>query len=258
MVSLVARPCNAISTGCWWNSTALRGSLNTTCDFYLVKWGIFSRSGYLQPLKAPSSPYIWVTHKLSAGEKFTVAQANQLAAALNKIKDVKQIELDIEPLPNADDVAVFLKNVRQKLSPNLSLRIATPFFSSQNWPGRSWKEVDFAKVIPHVNGIDLMIYDTGAKTESEYRSILEENLAAALRWMELNQSLEVTLGLPAYPDKTKRHNPASENLAVAKDVFAKNKAALPTRLSLAAYAGYTLTEDDAANLKEIKRVLNGR
>lgn len=199
--------------------------------------------------------YFWVTHRLSAGEVLTGEAGKKLGSELNGLAGkAKHIELDIEPLKDPATVTEFLKGVRETLSPELKLTIAAPFTAETKSEANSWTREQFEHVIGYVDGIELMVYDTGAKTKEEYLGLFENNLSAAGAWQELYPSKIFTVGLPAYPDKTKLHRPAVESLAVVSE-SALLKSGKFSKMRFAVYAGWTLTEEDKKLIDKLREQL---
>lgn len=183
---------------------------------------------------------------MSPNEKLTEAAGQKLGAALNVFSGkAKYLELDIEPVKDPATLVEFLKGVREKLSPDLKLTIAAPFVSDKKSEANSWTRAQFEHVIPYVDGLELMVYDTGAKTKEEFLSHIQNNSDAVGAWQELYPAKKFLMGLPAYPDKTKLHRPEIENLAVV------NERAKTLNNAVAIYAGWTLTETDQRQMEKL-------
>lgn len=183
-----------------------------------------------------------MTHRMGSGETLTKAAGEKLGKALRSFEgQARFIELDIEPLPEPGVLKVFLQGVKEKFGPDLKLTLATPFLSPRKTEAISWDQTQFEQTIPLVDGLEVMVYDTGAQTEAQYLAHFENALNAVETWKERYPQKVFTVGVPAYPDKTKLHLPQVENLSV----IAKSKLLekFPSA-RLAIYAGWTMTEKD--------------
>lgn len=258
VVALFSPPAaGATDVGCWWKQGQPPPELGSFCDFFLLKRGVFSQRGRLSPRHAhgknPEKHTAWITHRIGPlRETLSAAAGTQLGKELKGIAGA--IELDIEPLPSARDwLPPFLTAVKQAL-PTTPLTLAVPFFSEKPETVVSWTEESFRKVLPAVDGLDIMVYDTGAETPVAYEAILERNLALATRLAAEFPQKHFRLGLPAYPDKTRRHRPQVENLPNALEVI-KKRGPLPASIGFAIYAGWTLTERDKLTLASLRTLL---
>lgn len=211
-----------------------------TVSWAFVKWGIFSRSGNLklvQPLKGcPKSVPLtaWITHRISPRETLSAKAAQHLANQLNRsLGDCfTGVELDVEPLPNLTPwFSEFAKTLRDHLDKRYRLQAAIP----SDWP----HEMSL-NLLSVIDGIDLMIYDTGAKNPTEYQNQVSRALALTKK---TSPEKQLTFGFPAYQDRTKKHRPEVENLSHIESLLAARKELWQTlcgpNRKIALYAGWT-------------------
>lgn len=262
----------ALGTGAWVKDPPVpRGDL---VGFFLVKAGVFHRSGRLKgTLSAPAkkrtcpssqgarpSDTAWITHRLGDGERLTATAGTVLGGALAaELADgcFVAVELDVEPMPTPPDWLVpFLRAVRAALPRQYRLQVAVPPVTGHPTPGLRWTPEAARPVRDAIDGLDLMLYDTGAASAAAYQAIVADGAAFAAESSAVGK--HTVLGLPAYRDRTPRHPLHIENLAVALEPL-HNQAFLTAycagRIELAFYAYWTMDDGDRGKAKEIARRL---
>lgn len=255
-----------------WEKTLRQYRLDSTFQpsFTIVKYGVFGRSGKLklsQDLAQDSNfaskvclrPRVeaWVTHRLSNGESLGSQAATVLGSELNKIPScIRAVELDIEPIPFPTPWLIeFLRIVRASLKDSLELRIAIPVLSPVAIRGLSWTPVQAESVLSVVDGLDIMVYDTGAKSRLEYEMLVDQTKDVALRLLVGHPKKQIVLGLPAYPDRTTFHNREIENLSVAVGLLTGSGKdwSCRKRFRFAIYGGWTMSSKDRTIAGELGR-----
>lgn len=244
------------TVGCWWKEAKSYLKAPEECDFLLVKTAILSSNGTLSTrTPIPETAVGWITRRLSPLEPLGTQVAIRLADEAAKEK-IARIELDLEPMPAlAGWLVPFAKEFDRKSEQ--ALHFATPPFAKVKLPGLSWSEKDLRDLLVAADGIDLMIYDTGLSTIESYRDLVRTNAELAVKLLGEFPAKSILLGLPAYPDKTKLHRPSVENLFIAREGLEKIER-FPTGLSVAVYAGWTLTGKEREQMRAIKALIEGR
>lgn len=248
----------ACADGAWFKTPPNGPLAPFTPDFFLLKTAAFSNGGKLKTylgsaeLKkacaAGKDVVAWVSHLLSPGEVMSPESAKRLAGELNTLLSpvpcAKGVELDVEPLEDLPPwFTLFCQTVRTHLDKRFVLTAAIPAL---------WREPSALLLLSVVDGLDFMIYDTGAKTVDEYAPTLK----AAVNFAGLTEKT-ILLGLPAYPDKTKKHRPGVENIkAVTKTLEGLPQASTALcrpNLRFAYYAGWTMTDAEKREAAEFQR-----
>lgn len=248
-------------------------ALNTrfSPSFLILKAAIFSRTGTLKMVGEPKdwqklceknySLTAWITHRLKKNDTLSNEVAEKLAANLNeKIGSscFRQVEIDLEPLTGEEPwLEAFLKKLKSQLKPELKLRVALPFLAEEPTVGTHWKKEFAQKILPAVDGMDFMVYDTGSKTLQDYLKLVDYNLKEANRLLTGPIEKTILLGIPAYHDRTPLHRDVIENVSA---FFAALKALKLAEVSkicsgqilLSLYAGWTLSPEDRKNIEEMK------
>lgn len=242
-----------------------------TWDFGLLKAGIFSRSGSLtitlegawrsKLCAASRRPTAWVTHRLETGETLTRDTASRLAKELNLL--LKEgcfdgVELDVEPLKDLPDwLMVFTKELRTKLDRSFRLTMAIPTVSERTAGETTWSVRAALKLLSTVDGLDLMIYDTGAATTEAYATYVRHALGFSVKATRRFLGKTITLGLPAYADMTLKHRKGIETIDTAKRVFLEEerlvKILCGASVRVAYYSGWTITSEEMRTANELAR-----
>lgn len=231
-------------------------------DFTLIKAGIFSKTGNLkevlsrEELKETCSenPHfeVWVTHRLSKGETWEEKAGTLLGKSLKKQLEgtcVRAVELNAEPLPDVPDWFLkFLSNVKKEAG-NLSIRLAVHALSEKKLEGPTWNKALVEKLLPSVDGVDLMMYDTGLKEKESYSELLVNAFKEVEAWAKGHPAKTFVIGVPAYYDKTRLHRSDVENLKSVLFALSRHqpneKAPWCNRqIRFAIYAGWTMTAED--------------
>ena len=239
-------------------------------EFHVVKTAVFSNNGTPKAShphaqyrltcgrEAALESHAWVTHRLSAGERLSPEAGRKLGTELTKLLKetcLSAVELDVEPMPAPPEWLVpFLKAVRATLVSDYELRLAIPPVTAAPLRGLSWRPADALRVLEAVDGLDLMLYDSGASDAAAYEKIVAEAFGFAAA---VSTGKRLVLGLPAYKDKHKPLHPLDvENLSVAQTALgklSKDKARLlcDGRARLAYYAHWTMDVNDRLLAKKI-------
>lgn len=282
-VFLLIFPSFAVGDGAWTKTwEAYVAGLNDPSfpwDFGMIKAGIFSRDGSLKVTLegawrekiclTPRKPVAWVTHKLEPGEKLTREAGARLAKDL--ITLVKEgcfgsVELDIEPMPELPPWLVdFVTAVRKPLDGVFGVSLAIPTVSERTAGSTTWSVRSALKALSVADGLDLMIYDTGAATTEQYATYVRHALGFSVKASRKYLGKSITLGLPAYTDVTLKHRKGIETVDTAKRVFLEEERSVKmlcgASLRVAYYAGWTITSEEkrtAHELSEWRRRLCGR
>jgi len=253
----------AFGDGFWFRSPRQLEHSPFLPEFVLLKWGVFSKTGWVSVrrddvnhgflCRSKIESFAWITHRLSEGEVLSSAAANKLGVELNRLLHetcFSGVELDIEPIPSGSQwLKGFLREIRAKLKAEYRLHAAIPPVSSENWVGLTWKEQEALSVLEEIDGVDLMLYDTGAANEKKYIDLLHENFRFAKKAMSQFSNKKMVLGFAAYKDKTKKHRLTVENLKIALKALkefpdSKNLLCHPLSLRVVYYAGWTMDGED--------------
>ncbi len=229
---------SAFGVGLWTKSpgnlTLYSATRYFSPDFFLVKAAVFARNGtiklewpfesLLETCGKKFSTTAWVTHWLASGETLLPSGGKALAENINAQllgTCFSSVELDIETLPQPPAwLAAYLTEVRRVLSQSYSLSIAIPVVSAHPPPGGAWSPEQANAVLGIIDGLDIMVYDTGSATDVEYGKLLAENLQYAAGVVKKNPKKQMTLGFPAYKEgNPKIHNVDVENLTIVKTVL---------------------------------------
>ncbi len=251
-------------------------ALNTRYEpsFLILKTGIFSKSGNLKTVGEASQwkslcdkdyrLIAWVTHRLGKKDSLSVTAAELLGNDLNKALTkscFSAVELDIEPLTGNEEWLVeFLTQLKSTLSPKLKLRLAVPFIA-ENSQASSWKKAAARKILSAIDGLDVMLYDSGSQNSADYLKLLTENIRLANQWASEKPEKTIYLGIPAYHERTKLHLDNFENIAsfiqAGKSLLPNDVTKICTgNVALSFYAGWTLSPEDRKSIDELKKWLS--
>jgi hypothetical protein len=234
----------------------------------ILKAGVFGRGGTFTPQsKASPTPcpaaliprrIAWVTHRLAAEETISAEAGEKLGSKLADYLPrhcFRGVELDVEPLPEPPAwLAPFLRGVKRKLGAGLFLSLAIPPVASSPLPGLSWRPAQALGILEAVDGLHLMIYDTGLVTPDAYEALLRETAKLVGDWRGKFPDKEILLDLPTYYDRTRKHRLDVENLRVVQRAWKDFPAELCLpRVDWAFYAGWTMTPDDVASAASLAR-----
>lgn len=264
----------AYELGAWYKrAPEIPRALNTRFQpsFLILKAGIFSTNGSLKIVGEPkdwkklcSENYkliAWLTHRLKKGQQLTSANGENLAREIAKNFSpscFQAIELDIEPLTGEEPWLVeFLTSLKKILAGSFELRMAIPLVSEEKIAGASWKKENVRALLSHVDGIDLMLYDSGSKTKETYAALLNYNLTTAKELLNSMTGKSILVGIPAYHDRTALHKDNFENInafiSVLKSrTLAENSPLCTGQIRMALYAGWTLSPEDRNSINELK------
>lgn len=246
-------------------------------QFLVLKAGVFSKTGHFTVAKALNKLKLknegsrnlesiaWVTHRLSPGETLSKEAGEILGIELSKKllgTYFTSIELDIEPLTKAESwLEPFLKGIRKNLSSSFKLRLAVPVLSPKTVSGHFWSLQDGAQAINWVDGLDVMVYDSGLKSQKEYSELFKNVFFFVMELVKQSPEKNIILGLPTYDDRTRLHDKEYENL---ETVLTTLKPFTPFQLKyycsgqirFAYYAGWTLSQKDQSQHQQLEEWTN--
>lgn len=231
-------------TGVWFKTPAQLKA--NSPEWALLKFGIFSRAGGLKVVSSledcptPTPLFAWVTHRLSARETLSPAAGRRLGTELNEKLGAcfSGVEINAEPMPSlAPWFLEFAKEVRAALDKKYVLHVATP---------AEWDASMRLHLLTAIDGVDLMIYDTGARNAPAYKRHVREALNFGIG---APADKGITFGFPAYPDKTKKHRRGVEVLANVQALLDEEpglrRAFCGKRRRVAIYCGETMTAEES-------------
>jgi hypothetical protein len=283
LLILIATGSTAHATGLWvkspGNLTIYAATRYFVPDVFFVKTAVFGRAGDLHLIHTFEAlvdtcgkkfqTAAWVTHWLAADESLKTSSAKTFAENLNAQllgTCFTSIQIDLEPLPEPPPWLVpWLKEVRRLLSPSYALTLAIPTVTPRKLEAPTWTPEQAKSVVDVIDGLDLMIYDTGVTTDADYGKLLVEAFDFAETVMKSGPKKIVTLGLPAYKaGNPKVHNIEVENLSVAKILLrsvAKEKARIlcdTARARISYYPDWSgdapsIDDKDKLNTKDIEK-----
>lgn len=264
----------AYELGAWYKrAPEIPRALNTRFSptFLILKAGIFGANGSIKTVgevkdwkKLCSENYkltAWLTHRLKKSQQLSPSDAENLGREIARNFSstcFQAIELDIEPLTGEEPwLSEFLKKLKMTLADSYQIRMAIPLLSEEKTTGLSWKKEQAKKLLSHIDGIDLMLYDSGSKTKEAYASLLEYNLTAAKDILVTSSDKSVLLGIPAYHDRTALHKDNIENInafisALKARSLADNSPICTGKIKMAFYAGWTLSPEDRNSISDLK------
>ena len=169
------------------------------------------------------------------------------------------IQLNIEPCPSwTEGYLPLLDEMRAELPTGSRLSIAA--YPPSSWlhsaPSVHWQEEFFREVSHHCDDLCVMAYDTGQKLGKPYTRLVADWTRACLSW----SAVPVRIGLPAYAEFGKSwHHPEAENLRNAFPGLCRGLADTKalTYAGWAVYAEWTMSEQDAATIREYQPDLGG-
>lgn len=240
--------------------------------FLVMKAGVFDKRGNMKFVakydrvigfcRKNVEMHAWVTYHIGVKTTLSRPAGQNLGAELNKLLDqscFSTIELDIEPLnAPAPGMIEFLEEVRRVMRPDRKLLLALPPVAPPEPRGLRWLESDLKKVLAHVDGIDLMLYDTAAE-----REMYEQILRRAVEVAKTYPTKQFRLGLPAYYDKRNSHPLGVESSTVAVETL---RALLSTEretlcspsVRILYYAYWTMKKEDFENARALDTLLKER
>lgn len=229
-------------------------------DFVLAKWGSLDRYGDFRPRFVLTSREAWVTYRLGRGVVLPEASGRKLGERLSaeiKGTSIEAVELDIEPMPYPISFIPFFRAVRLSLNPKIELRVAVPALADKPLSGPSWTKAEVKAVSTATDGVDIMLYDTGLKEVRAYQKLFADVLWWSVEHIRTTGK-RVTIGLPAYEDKTRLHDAKVENLAVIHSALQQitpgeqaRFCAHPPRFAI--YAEWTLDEGERHTLDSLRK-----
>ena len=141
-------------------------------------------------------------------------------AALLKRFDFDGIHLNIEPLDEDDEnFLTLLKDLRKALGKKF-ISFAAPKMRPWWVPGafgiseRYWRSEAFARIMPLLDQIVIMAYDTAVPWASLYQRYVSAHVPVLRKAYSASagSSCQILVGLPTYDDATWFHRPEVENL----------------------------------------------
>jgi hypothetical protein len=264
----------ALAHGAWFKNPSqialYRSRSRDALTLAIVKKGVFNRRGKVtfesftetaEFCGKPMARVAWITHRLSKGETLSKESGSHLGKELNRRLPrpcFTGVELDIEPLASPPPwLFEFLTGVRETLV-DFRWSLAVPPVSTIPIEGFSWKPEEAIRVLEIAHGLDFMIYDTGSEKGEQYARTLKETLAFTDEASARFPGKSFVLGLPAYPDKTRLHRAAVENL-IEVELALKTVPSLPGKglcrpeVQWAVYAGWTMTATDHAAIERLSQ-----
>lgn len=142
------------------------------------------------------------------------------AVSLLEKFDFDGVHLNIEPLEETDlDFLLFLQDLRKALDGKL-ISFAAPKLRPWWVPGafgisqRYWRSEAFSRIMPYLDQIVVMVYDTGVPTSGLYQKYVASNVEALREAHRAGgrPQCQLLVGLPSYDQPTFFHKPAVENL----------------------------------------------
>ena len=229
-------------------------------DFSILKLGAFANSGVFKPVlnneqirqECARRKRIdgWIGHRLKPNEVLSPGAGQRLGEQLNTLLTktcVEAVELDIEPLPTVPPwLAKFLGRVRRGMDTQFRLHLAVPMITVRAIPGPHWTAREAVALMPPLDGIDVMAYDTGATSADEYQEWLYQAVHSLGAYFDRLSQKVITIGLPAYHDRTALHSSNSESLLSALTALTRLDPALVCRTGVrfAFYAEWTMRPED--------------
>lgn len=154
-----------------------------------------------------------------SSDAYRKAMVAEAVGLLEKF-DFDGLHLNIEPLDESDlDFLLFLQDLRKRLDGKI-ISFAAPKMRPWWVPGafgiseRYWKGEGFSRIMPYLDQIVVMVYDTAVPAGGLYQryvaahvGILREAYRASGR-----PSCQILVGLPSYEQPTLFHRPDVENL----------------------------------------------
>ena len=250
------------------------GNLPSIPAFLVMKAGIFDKTGGLRIVaqhervldfcRRNVEMHAWVTHRVGKKTGLNRAGGQTLGGHLNKLLDEScfaSVELDMEPIGEpAPGMIEFLEEVRRTMRKDRKLYVALPPIAPPTTKGLTFTEADAEKVLAVVDGIDLMLYDTGLDDRRDFGKVIERGVAFAKK----HPGKDVRLGLPAYYDEGRfLHRLGIESSTVAVETL---RGLLPNALEtlcspevrILYYAYWTLKREDFENARALDATLKER
>ncbi len=178
------------------------------------------------------------------------------AAGLLEQLDFDGIHLNIEPLEESDaDFLLLLKDLREALGAKL-ISFAAPKMRPWWVPGyfgvskRYWRGEAFSRIMPYLDQLVIMVYDTAVPSTSIYQRYVADHVAT-LREAHRSSGqprCQLVVGLPSYDQPTFFHRPEVENLEMGLIglLWGLTTAADPSAppIGVAIYANWTTEESE--------------
>lgn len=145
------------------------------------------------------------------------------------------IQWDFEPCPDGSKSFLALLDDTRSALPKAFLSVDAPTWFP--WPagGFGWSETYFGEVGKRCDQIAVMCYDTGFVLPRSYAWLVGQQ---AERIPKDAPMCQVLLGLPAYEDGGRSHNPRAENLQIALKAVRESGGVAGISL----FADYTMDE----------------
>lgn len=190
-----------------------------------------------------------------ASRAYRKAMADEAARLLASL-DFDGIHLNIEPLAEDDpDFVALLDELRDALGGKL-ISFAAPKMRPWWVPGifgiseRYWKGAAFERIMPHLDQVVVMVYDTAVPTAGLYQRYVAAHVGVLRQAHRASGApqCQILVGLPTYDMPTWFHRPKVENLEMGLIGLLLGLNAShepdPSPLGVAIYANWTTEEGE--------------
>jgi hypothetical protein len=168
------------------------------------------------PLQQPQGP-IWGYVDLSS--EVVRHKVVALSTYLVRLAGFDGVHLDPEPVPSGDaNLLALLEEINPAIGPKATLSVAArriwPVFSDLPWPlvdRIAWRPSYYRKIAERVDQIAVMTYDSGLPTPWLYRQFVCFEVIELSRALD-GTGVELLIGIPTSEERTRTHQPWSENI----------------------------------------------
>ncbi|MFQ5892877.1 MAG: glycosyl hydrolase family 18 protein [Nitrospinota bacterium] len=190
-----------------------------------------------------------------ASAAYRQAMVDETAQLLERF-EFDGIHLNIEPLEEADpDFVLLLQALRGALGTKV-ISFAAPKLRPWWVPGvfgiseRYWSQEAFARLMPHLDQLVVMAYDTAIPTEGLYQRYVAAHVTALRQAYQRSgrPPCQLLVGLPTYDEATRFHRPEVEHLeggliGLLRGITTSSEPAAPP-VGVAIYANWTTDESE--------------
>lgn len=162
--------------------------------------------------------YPWVGGSIATVSLESESQAKEWSRQVAKLVetyDFPGVNVNIEPLEHGDErVFMWLRQLRKDLGPSRKISFCSvrPENDDTLGDGYVWTEDDYKKLLPLIDQLTVMSYDTGRKVAFAYEHWTRKQYLSLRNLVEIDGNCEFLWGVPTYEDQADYFSPKAENI----------------------------------------------
>lgn len=170
------------------------------------------------------------------------------------------LHLEIEPLTGQETwLPTYLKALRDTLNPDRELLLVVPPVTTKKLTGLSWTPESAGKALELIDGLSIMLYDTGIASPQDYRDLIKETFTLLNSLKKKFPQKKFVVNLPAYINgKAGLHTLMAENLREVKRALSElepehAKVLCGSTVRLAHFAHWEMSGLDKTSATQIRQ-----